>query len=178
MRIHITGNAGSGKSTLAKNIGDILGIHVYGLDKIVWKEEWRKTPLDQRKRLEEELVSRTQWIIEGVSSIACQAADLIIFLDFPRSVCYLRCIKRNWRFLFSSRPDLPDNCPEIKIIPTLANIIWHFPYGAKPTIFNEMNKQGKASIILSSNDEIIQFIGELRHNQGVNLTGRCAVVPT
>ena len=102
MRIHITGNAGSGKSTCAKNIGDVLGVHVYGLDKVVWKEGWKKTPLHERKRLEEELVAKPQWIIEGVSSIARQAADLIIFLDFPRGVCYLRCVKRNWRYLFSS----------------------------------------------------------------------------
>ncbi|MEO1945252.1 MAG: hypothetical protein ABGY11_13205 [Candidatus Thioglobus sp.] len=165
MRIHITGNAGSGKSTFAKDIGDILGINVYGLDKVVWKEGWVQTPQDERKRLEEELASNPQWIIEGVSSIARQTADLIIFLNFPRRVCYLRCAKRNWRYLFSSRPELPDNCPEIKIIPTLIKIIWHFPSVAKPIITNEMNIQGKVSIMLSSNDEITQFISELRHNR-------------
>ena len=55
MRIHVTGNAGSGKSTFAKNIGDMLGINVYGLDKVVWKEGWQKTALDERKRHENEL---------------------------------------------------------------------------------------------------------------------------
>ena len=86
MRIHITGNAGSGKSTFAKSIGDVLGVHVYGLDKIVWKEGWKKTPLHERNSLEEELVAKPQWVIEGVSSIARQAADITIFLDFPRRV--------------------------------------------------------------------------------------------
>ena len=162
MRIHITGNAGSGKSTFAKNIGDILGIHVYGLDKIVWKEGWGKTPLHERKILEEELAAKPQWIIEGVSSIARQAADITIFLDFPRSVCYLRCVKRNWRYLFSSRPGLPDNCPEIKIILTLAKIIWRFPYMAKSIIVNEMDMQNKEIIIISSNDEMSQFISKLQ----------------
>ncbi len=164
MRIHITGNAGSGKSTFAKNIGDILGLHVYGLDKIVWKEGWGKTPLHVRKSLEEELAAKQQWIIEGVSSIARQAADVTIFLDFPRSVCYLRCVKRNWRYLFNSRPGLPDNCPEIKIIPTLAKIIWQFPYMAKSIIVNEMDAQNKEIITISSNDEMSQFISKLRHN--------------
>ena len=164
MRIHITGNAGSGKSTFAKNMGDILGINVYGLDKIVWKEGWEKTPLDERKILEEELAEKPQWIIEGVSSIVRQAADLTIFLDFPRRVCYLRCAKRNWPYLFSSRPGLPDNCPEIKIIPTLVKIIWQFPYIAKPIITHEMNKHDKAIITISSNDEMSQFISKLRHN--------------
>jgi adenylate kinase family enzyme len=165
MRIHITGNAGSGKSTFAKNIGDILGLHVYGLDKIVWKEGWEKTPLHERKSLEEEISEKPQWIIEGVSSIARQAADITIFLDFPRSVCYLRCVKRNWRYLFSSRPGLPDNCPEIKIIPTLAKIIWQFPYMAKPIIINEMDMENKRIITISSNDKISQFVKKLRHNK-------------
>jgi len=136
--VYITVNAGSGKSTFARNIGKALGINVYGLDKIIWSEGWKKKPLYERKRLEEELVSKSQWIIEGVSSIARQASDLIIFLDFPRSVCYLGCIKRNWRYLFTSRPNLPDNCPEIKIVPTLIKIIWCFPYVAKPVIINDI----------------------------------------
>lgn len=165
MRIHITGNAGSGKSTFAKNIGDILGLHVYGLDKIVWKEDWGKTPPQERKKFEEEIAAKPQWIIEGVSSIARQAADVTIFLDYPRSICYLRCVKRNWRYLFSSRPGLPNNCPEIKIIPSLAKIIWQFPYIAKPIIITEMNMKNKKIITISSNDEMSQFISTLRHNK-------------
>ena len=164
MRIHITGNAGSGKSTFAKIIGDILGLQVYGLDKIVWKEKWKKTPLHERKVLEEELTAKPQWIIEGVSSIARQAADITIFLDFPRSVCYFRCVKRNWRYLFSSRPGLPDKCPEIKIIPTLVKIIWQFPYMAKVIIINQMDMKNKGIITISSNDQMSQFISKLRHN--------------
>ena len=174
MRIHITGNAGSGKSTLAKNIGDILGFQVYGLDKIVWEEGWKKTPLHERKSLEEELVAKPQWIIEGVSSIVRQAADIIIFLDFPRSVCYLRCVKRNWRYLFSSRPGLPDNCPEIKIIPVLVKMIWQFPYMAKPIIINEIDMQNKELIIISSNDEMLQFISKLRHNNAIQMSSKSA----
>jgi len=168
MRIHITGNAGSGKSTFAKNIGDILGLQVYGLDKIVWKEGWEKTSLYERKSLEEEIAEKPQWIIEGVSSIARQAADITIFLDFPRNVCYLRCVKRNWRYLFNSRPGLPDNCPEIKIIPTLVKIIWQFPYMSKPIIINEMDMGNKRIITISSNDEMSQFVRQLRHNKNLS----------
>lgn len=168
MRIHITGNAGSGKSTFARHVGDILEINVYGLDSIVWGEGWRETPMDDRRRLEEELVSKPQWIIEGVSSIARQAADYIIFLDFSRSVCYMRCVKRNWRYLFSSRPGLPDNCPEIKVIPTLVKIIWHFPYRAKLAIIRDLNMQGKTSITITTNKKVAQFLAELRHNKALN----------
>ncbi len=165
MRIHITGNAGSGKSTFAENISKILEISVFGLDEVVWKEGWRKTPQDERRRLEKKLVSRQKWIIEGVSSIARQTAEIIIFLDFPRRVCYLRCAKRNWRYLFSSRPGLPDNCPEIKIVPTLVKIIWQFPYASKPKIIKDLKVHGKTAIRISSNDDIAQFLKELKPNK-------------
>jgi len=165
MRIHVTGNAGSGKSTLAKNIGDILGINVYGLDKVVWQAGWKKTPINEQRRIQEELVSRPQWIIEGVSSIARQAADCIILLDFPRGVCYMRCAKRNWRYLFSSRPGLPDNCPEINIVATLVKIIWCFPDIVKPAINKDMKREEITAITISSNDELVQFITELKRHK-------------
>jgi hypothetical protein len=53
-----------------------------------------------------------------------ESADLIVFLDYPRWVSFWRCAKRNWRYLFRSRPGLPENCPEIRIVPTLIRIIW------------------------------------------------------
>ncbi len=89
MRIHITGNAGSGKSSFAESIGDILGVHVYGLDKIVWKEGWEKTPSHERKRLEEELVAKPQWIIEGVSSIVRQAVYVICAVQRETGATFL-----------------------------------------------------------------------------------------
>ena len=163
MRIHITGNAGSGKSTLASDVGNMLGINVYNLDEIVWQEGWSKTPQDERRILEEGLVSKEQWIIEGVSSMARQAADTIVFLDLPRSLCYVRCIKRNWRYLFRSRPGLPDNCPEIRIVPKLIKIIWRFPKIVRPAIIKDMDS--KTAIKLSSQDETNHFLIELRHNK-------------
>jgi adenylate kinase family enzyme len=163
MRIHITGNAGSGKSTFARDAGDILGINVYGLDRIVWQERWRKTPLDERRILEERLVANDQWIIEGVSAMARQAADIIVLLDLPRFHCYLRCARRNWRYLFKSRPGLPDNCPEIRIIPRLMKIIWRFPEMVRPAIIRDLDS--KMAFRLSSQREMNHFLIELSHNQ-------------
>lgn len=36
-RILVTGNAGSGKSTLAAQLGELLGLDVVGLDRVVWR---------------------------------------------------------------------------------------------------------------------------------------------
>lgn len=165
MKIHVTGNAGSGKTTLAKALGEISGLNVYGLDNIVWQAGWQKTPLAERKLLEQKLVNHPDWIIEGVSSIARQSADFIVFLDYPRHICFFRSIRRSFRYLFSSRPELPENCPEIKILPQLIKIIWQFPEVAKPEICNDLSKV--ASVRIHSNQELHHFIKNVRNNKSL-----------
>ena len=138
-RIFITGNAGSGKSTLAATLGRSLGLPVYGLDHIVWQPGWRKSPAGWRKDREAELVARPSWIIEGVSRTVLDAADYVIFLDVPRATSFARCARRNWKYLFRSRPGLPEHCPEILIIPRLIKIIWGFPINVRPGILEALS---------------------------------------
>jgi len=163
MRIHITGNAGSGKTTLARELGEILSINVFGLDKIVWQENWVATSFEERVSLEKELASKEEWIIEGVSSIARNSADYIIFLDFPRSICLKRGVLRSVKYLFSTRPELPNNCPEFKIIHKLIKLIWQFNTLARPSIIGDI--KNKNSIIFSSNNDLYNFVGSARHNK-------------
>lgn len=137
-RIHITGNAGSGKTTLANQIGSALKLPVFGLDRIVWQPGWKKTDSLLRSEAEEALIQKDSWVIEGVSARVRQAADVIIFLDVRRSTALVRCAKRNWKYLFSSRPELPKNCPEILIIPELIKIIWCFNRAVRPSIMDDL----------------------------------------
>src|SRR5579884_1511206 len=135
MRILVTGNAGAGKTTMADALGQALGLPVHGLDRVVWQPGWQKTaPAQRRRALEQLIASSDEWIIEGVSQIVMEAADTIIFLDVPRHVCLWRCAKRNRHYLFRSRPDLPERCPEILIIRELLSIIWNFPAQVRPSI--------------------------------------------
>ncbi len=161
MRIHITGNAGSGKTTMAKKLGLLLGIPVYGLDKIVWQEGWVTRSPKERRKLETQLCQNTAWVIEGVSSVVRESADIIVFLDFSRRRCFCRCLQRNWRYLFKSRPGLPERCPEIKIMPQLLKIIWQFPNKAKPIIISEQDKETPIFIALNSNRKIESFLQEI-----------------
>jgi adenylate kinase family enzyme len=165
VRIHITGNAGSGKTTMAKELGLLLGIDVYGLDKIVWQEGWITRPPKESRRLAEELCQKTTWVIEGVSSIVRESADVVIFLDFSRRECYWRCLQRNWRYLFKSRPELPDHCPEIKILPKLVKIIWQFSSQARPKIISGHGMKNQTFVILSSNKDIESFLEEISHSE-------------
>lgn len=149
-RIFVTGNAGSGKSTLARALAETLAHPVHSLDQIVWQSGWRRTPAEQKRLQILQLVSSSnEWIIEEVSQIAMEAADTVIFLDVPRHVCLWRCVKRNLHFLFRSRPELPDRCPEILIVPELIRIIWNFPKTVRPSI--------------------LKYLYENTHNQDVHI---------
>ncbi|MDB6080384.1 MAG: putative kinase [Akkermansiaceae bacterium] len=141
-RILVTGNAGSGKSTLVREIAENLRIPCHGLDAIVWAPGWRKTPAEERDRRILELIQGEAWVVDGVSFLAQAAADTVIFLDVPRRVCFWRVAKRNWRYLFRSRPGLPAGCPEILIVPALCRIIWNFPARVRPRILERTESGG------------------------------------
>jgi len=143
MKVFVTGNAGSGKTTLAHSIGAELSLPVYGLDSIVWSAGWKKTSPRARAEGEHHLISQSSWVIDGVSPQVQNASDVTILLDVPRRTSFRRCAFRNWRYLFRSRPGLPDNCPEILIIPQLCRIIWRFPSAVLPKIIENANSNGK-----------------------------------
>jgi adenylate kinase family enzyme len=137
MRINVTGNAGAGKTTLAAELGAALGLPVYSLDSIVWQRGWKKTPPVERSTAERKLLDQPEWVIDGVSRPLRQSSDLILFLDVPRHICAWRGLKRSFRYLFSTRPGLPDGCPEWKIIPQLLRIIRRFPSSVGQAIRRE-----------------------------------------
>src|SRR6185437_7930246 len=114
-RIVVTGNAGARKTTLSRKLGELLGLPVVSLERVVWDPGWVHVPKDEVQRRLEPILHRDRWIIDGVSTRACQAADTVIFLDFPSIVCFGRALRRSLRHLFNQRPDLPERCPEISI---------------------------------------------------------------
>lgn len=163
-KIFITGNAGSGKTTLARDLGQRFALPVYGLDQIVWRSGWKETPVQEKAAQIAQLVSTPCWIIDGVSSIAESAADIVIFLDVSPVLCTWRCAKRNWHFLFRSRPELPENCPEIAIIPKLLKIIWQFDGRVRPAILNRMDspKCEQSYFHVRSVEELQNALSELQ----------------
>jgi adenylate kinase family enzyme len=152
-RIFITGNAGSGKTTLARQMGEALGIPVFGLDSIVWLPGWKKASSAVRETQVAELISKPDWVIEGVSSTVIEAAEVVVFLDVNRRTAFWRCAKRNWRYLFQSRPGLPDHCPEVLIAPRLVQIIWRFPANVRPAILSALaTHRGETHTLRTSAD--------------------------
>jgi len=146
-RVFVTGNAGSGKTTFAVSLADRLSLPYHGIDGVVWQEGWRRIPQQEEDAMINALAAADAWVIDGISDPILQAADVVVFLDVPRSVSAWRAMRRSVRYLFRSRPGLPARCPEVLVIPKLTRIIWQFPRHIRPRILSEMDRRPNGTFI-------------------------------
>lgn len=167
-RIALIGSGGSGKSTLAMDIGKLLDIEVWHLDAILWKPNWILTPREEQKQIQSQLVSQGSWIIDGnyqsTLDIRLEAADTIIFLDMPRSLCLYRVWKRRLMYHNRSRPDMQSGCKE-KIDLQFLKWIWDFPSKKRPQMQQKLAELGmdKQIIRLRSPREVKGFLEKMKH---------------
>ena len=166
-RIAIIGSPGAGKSTFARQLGDLTGIEVFHLDRLFWNPGWVETPRAEWIRLQEELIQRPSWIIDGnygsTMDIRIQAADTVIFLDVPRYTCMWRAIKRAVQFRGETRPDMGEGCAE-KIDLEFIQYIWKFRRRENDKINRRLNKAirvGKQVIRLTTKAEVEAYLRSL-----------------
>ena len=155
IKINVTGNAGAGKSTFARRLGNELNLPVHGLDQFFWQPGWVRTPQPQYEERITQITNQPAWIIEGVSQKVRHAADVVIFLDVNCLHSVYRCLRRNWPYLFKSRPGLPPNCPEVLVINTLVHMIFSFPKKVRPKILEDSAR--KQFFHLASKDDHQRF---------------------
>lgn len=151
-RVLVTGNAGAGKTTLARRLGERLGREVLGLDRVVWRPGWLKPPRDE---VEAELVAiaeRPEWIVDGVSRTLWQAADLVVFLDVSRGRALGRALVRTLRAPLGTRPGLPPNCPEYRVLPKLLRIIWNYPLRVRPLLLEDAAAWPEGKLLVLPDD--------------------------
>jgi adenylate kinase family enzyme len=100
--VAIVGPGTAGKLTLAVSLGEVTGLPVVELDKLFWRAGLAATPPDRWAAIQRELVRHESWIMDGdlglhdVLNVRLQAADTVMFLDFPLLRCTWRAIRRPW----------------------------------------------------------------------------------
>lgn len=162
-KIILIGSGGSGKSTLARKLGDKLKLNVYHLDALFWKPNWVGVPKDEQRQIQNELVEKEEWIIDGnyggTMDIRLNAADTIIFLDLRRTVCVCRAFKRMMKYRNKTRPDMGVGCKE-RVNLGFIKWIWNYPKTKRPEILERLKQlsNDKQIIILRTPKQIHNFL--------------------
>lgn len=145
-RILIIGSGGAGKSTLARQLGERLHLDVYHLDALMWRPGWVMAPREERIDIQQQLVKKDQWIIDGnfgnTLDLRLQAADTVILIDLPRLVCVYRVLKRVVRYRGTTRPDMGASCEE-KLDFAFLKWVWNFPDAQRPQLLRQIQQHPK-----------------------------------
>jgi len=183
-KIVIIGSPGAGKSTLAQALGRILAIEVIHLDYHFWQPGWKEYSRENRIEIEQRLIrGKDRWIIEGTylssSDSRLQAADTIIFLDMPSSLCLWQAVKRYNIYQgldrpdISTRPDIPVGCKEKLGLFYILKILG-FPYKGRKLLldkimeiqsFAQQHVEGKNYLICRSHEISADFLQMLSYQQ-------------
>jgi len=164
-RIAIIGSGGSGKSTLARQLGAILDLEVIHLDSLFWHPGWVETPREEWIKIQQELVEKETWIIDGnyggTLHLRLEAADTVIFLDLPRHICLWRVIKRWSQYAGRPRPDLGPGCPE-QLDWSFLSWIWNYPKQRRLSILERLKAYSseRRIVVLKHPNEVQQFLNE------------------
>jgi adenylate kinase family enzyme len=168
-KIAIIGSPGAGKSTLARKMANVLHINVFHLDSFYWKKNWQPITRTEITEIQKEIFSKEAWIIDGnfqsTMDMRIQAADTIIFLDFPSLTCLFQAIKRSIIYYNKTRPDMGEGCKE-KFDLDFYKWIWSFRKANRPAILKKIQPimTKKNVIILKSNNDVQLFLKEITLN--------------
>jgi adenylate kinase family enzyme len=102
-RIVIQGVSGSGKTTLAAALATRLSSPHLELDGLFHQPNWTPLEVETFRSSVEAFTEQPQWIIDGnyshVRDIVWLKADVIVFIDLPKSRVIFRIVKRTIRRL-------------------------------------------------------------------------------
>ncbi|MFT4214229.1 MAG: toxin [Microbacterium sp.] len=107
-RIRIVGTSGSGKTTLAREIAAGLGVAHLELDAVFWDADWQRRDLDEAHGLIRGFVAAHSagWVADGnwtntlhglLDPDTPGGAEVVVWIDLPRSVVMRRVIWRTLR---------------------------------------------------------------------------------
>jgi adenylate kinase family enzyme len=162
-RVLVIGCPGAGKTTLARQLAERSRLPLVHLDFHYWRPGWKLPDSKEWRARVIALADAPAWIMDGNYSntydIRMPRADTLIWLDYPRSICIRRVLRRTLTGYGRTRPDLPESCPERFDIPFF-RYVWNFPEKHRPRIANAIERFGGHLLVarLCSDREASEFL--------------------
>ena len=131
-RIMVYGVTGSGKSYAARRIGAALDLPVHLVDdEIGWLPHWEERPLDDQRRIADEITSGDKWVLDSAygkwRDIVLPRTEIIIALDYPRMLSLSRLLKRTVVRIIDQEEICNGNTEDWSALFSKDSIIaWHF----------------------------------------------------
>lgn len=147
-RFAIIGLPGSGKSTFAAELGSLLGFPVHHLDRHRFEPGGKKRDKKEFIEVQQAMLAEKAWVVEGCSfstfEMRFAKADILIYFQFSRLVCYFRILKR----LFNYTSDYGGLR---KITWELLKYIWNFDKEKRARIEELRRKYPQAEFLIFKN---------------------------
>jgi len=159
MKIMVIGLACSGKTTIAQQLGEVLNLPVFHMDKIIWQEDWVKAPDTSFKHAQQQILNKENWIYEGFNpstlSKQVESADRIIYLNKSHVVITFNYLKRLIQHRDRARASMPEGNVEHF---SFSYIKWLWKYKNQDIIDKVLEyAKGKPVVILSTSQEVRDY---------------------
>ncbi len=164
-RVLIIGSCGAGKSTFARRLHEATNLKLIHLDKIYWKPNWTETSEEEWLEKVQEIIKADSWIIDGnyggTMEMRMSRCDTVVWLDFPRTVCVWRVLKRIAFYKKNGRLDMAEGCDENLDLKFL-KYVWNFPRDKNPAILSRLQNFRDLKVFrLTSDRQAENFFAEL-----------------
>ncbi len=130
-RILVYGVTGSGKTTLAARLGGVTRLPWHSVDDLTWEPGWVTVPVDEQRRRIQAICDGDRWILDTAYGqwldIPLTRAELLVGLDYSRSVSLARLVRRSVARAADKRPICNGNVETWHGILAQNSILWwHF----------------------------------------------------
>ena len=159
-RVAVIGCPGGGKSTFSRALRDRVGLPLYHLDAIYWRDDRTHLSREEFYPLMREIIAREEWIMDGNYNATLEwrisACDLLIFLDYPAEVCLEGVRARRGQ----KRSDMP--WVEEGDDQEFLEFIRAFETESRPRILELIGKYPeKTVVVFTDRKEAERYLGEL-----------------
>lgn len=168
-RILVYGVTGSGKTTLASQLSELTNIPWHEVDLLTFEPGWVEVPVELQRSKIEGICQGDSWILDSAYGkwldIPLERVDLIIGLDLPRRVSFLRLFKRCIRRAVRREPVCNGNYESWRtMLSRKSLLLWHLKsFDRKRERIHKWSiTQSPPTVPLRSDRDVRLFLHECR----------------